>query len=44
MSNFTPTQVYERVPFHFMVSDSVLIMGTFRAATQIRSKSLKVAG
>jgi hypothetical protein len=29
MSNFTPIQVYEHVPFHYMVPDHVLIIGTF---------------
>ncbi len=29
MSNFTPIQVYEHVPFHYMVPDHVLVIGTF---------------
>src|SRR5438067_64435 len=27
--NFTPLQVYEHVTFHYMVPDSVLVVGTF---------------
>jgi hypothetical protein len=29
MSNFTPIQVYEHVPFQYLAPDSVLVIGTF---------------